>query len=87
LFAEVTIPAAFNVTESTVTSKGVILVNYERAGAVPTGSPINISAWWWERCTEILKVATRLTALPVFVATLNDLIEAGGQSVSLEAVL
>jgi len=38
LFAEGTIPAAFRVTESTVTSKGVILVNYERAGAVPTGS-------------------------------------------------
>jgi hypothetical protein len=30
--------AAFKVTESTVTSKGVIIVNYERAGAVPTGS-------------------------------------------------
>ena len=38
LFAEGTIPAAFKVTESTVTSKGVILVNYERTGAVPTGS-------------------------------------------------
>jgi hypothetical protein len=38
LFADGTIPAAFNVTESTVTSKGVIIVNYERAGAVPTGS-------------------------------------------------
>jgi dihydrofolate reductase len=38
LFAEGTIPAAFKVTESTVTSKGVIFVNYERAGAVPTGS-------------------------------------------------
>jgi dihydrofolate reductase len=37
-FAEGTIPAAFKVTESTVTSKGVIIVNYERAGAVPTGS-------------------------------------------------
>jgi dihydrofolate reductase len=37
LFAEGTIPAAFKVTESTVTSKGVILVNYERAGAIPTG--------------------------------------------------
>jgi dihydrofolate reductase len=37
LFAEGTIPAAFKVTESTVTSKGVITVNYERAGAVPTG--------------------------------------------------
>jgi dihydrofolate reductase len=30
LFADGTIPAAFNVTESTVTSKGVIMVNYER---------------------------------------------------------
>ncbi|MFL6390060.1 MAG: dihydrofolate reductase family protein [Terriglobales bacterium] len=38
LFADGTIPAAFKVTESTVTSKGVILVNYERAGAVQTGS-------------------------------------------------
>jgi hypothetical protein len=26
------------VTESAVTSKGVIIVNYERAGAVPIGS-------------------------------------------------
>lgn len=33
-----TIPAAFKVTESAVTSKGVIIANYERAGAVPTGS-------------------------------------------------
>jgi dihydrofolate reductase len=39
LFAEGTITAAFKLTESTVTSKGVILVHYERAGAVPTGSP------------------------------------------------
>jgi dihydrofolate reductase len=38
LFADGTIPAAFEVTESTVTSKGVIIVNYERAGAVLTGS-------------------------------------------------
>ncbi len=38
LFAEGTIPAAFKVTESVVTSKGVILVNYERAGAIRTGS-------------------------------------------------
>jgi len=38
LFADGTIPAAFKVTESTVTSKGVIIVNYVRAGAVPTGS-------------------------------------------------
>ena len=34
LFAEGTIPAAFKVTESTVTSKGVIIVNYERAGGI-----------------------------------------------------
>jgi dihydrofolate reductase len=34
LFAGGTIPAAFKVTESTVGSKGVIVVNYERAGAV-----------------------------------------------------
>lgn len=39
LFADGTITAAFKVTESTVTSKGVIIVNYERAGAIPTGSP------------------------------------------------
>ncbi|MFZ0820047.1 MAG: dihydrofolate reductase family protein [Candidatus Acidiferrales bacterium] len=38
LFADGMSPAAFKVTESTVTSKGVIMVNYERAGAVPTGS-------------------------------------------------
>jgi len=38
LFADGTIPAAFKVTESTVTSKGVIIVKYESAGAVPTGS-------------------------------------------------
>jgi len=38
LFADGTIPTVFKVTESTVTSKGVIIVNYERAGAVPTGS-------------------------------------------------
>jgi dihydrofolate reductase len=38
LFADGTIPAAFKVTESTVTSKVVIIVNYERADAVPTGS-------------------------------------------------
>src|SRR5262245_48422861 len=34
MFAEGTIPAAFAVTESQVSPKGVILVNYERAGAV-----------------------------------------------------
>ncbi|HRQ22746.1 MAG TPA: dihydrofolate reductase family protein [Anaerolineales bacterium] len=38
LFADGTIPAAFKVTESTVTSKGVIVVNYERAGAITNGS-------------------------------------------------
>jgi dihydrofolate reductase len=38
LLAEGNIPAAFKVTESMVTSKGVIIVNYEHAGAVPTGS-------------------------------------------------
>lgn len=38
LFADGTIPAAFKVTESTITPKGVIIINYERAGAVPTGT-------------------------------------------------
>ena len=38
LFADGTIPAAFKVTESIVGSTGVILVNYERAGAVQTGT-------------------------------------------------
>jgi hypothetical protein len=38
LFAEGTIPAAFKVTESTVSPSGIILVNYERAGAVTTGT-------------------------------------------------
>jgi dihydrofolate reductase len=38
LFAYGTIPAAFKLTESTVTSTGVIIVNYERSGAVETGS-------------------------------------------------
>ena len=38
LFADGTIPAAFKVTESKVGSSGVIVVNYERAGAVTTGS-------------------------------------------------
>jgi dihydrofolate reductase len=38
LFADGTIPAAFKVTESTVTPKGVIVVNYERAGVITTGS-------------------------------------------------
>ena len=38
LFADGTIPAAFKVTESMVTPNGVIIVNYERAGAITTGS-------------------------------------------------
>ena len=38
LFAGGTIPAAFKVTETIVGSTGVILVNYERAGAVQTGT-------------------------------------------------
>jgi dihydrofolate reductase len=38
LFAGGTIPAAFKVTESLVGSNGVMIVNYERAGAVTTGS-------------------------------------------------
>jgi dihydrofolate reductase len=37
LFAGGTIPAAFKVTESTVTPNGVMVVNYERAGAIRTG--------------------------------------------------
>lgn len=38
LFADGTIPAAFKVTESIVTPSGVIVVTYERAGALTTGS-------------------------------------------------
>jgi dihydrofolate reductase len=38
LFANGTIPAAFKVTESIVSPNGIIIVNYERAGAVKTGS-------------------------------------------------
>lgn len=40
LFAEGTIPAAFKLTSSNVTSKGVIYVNYERAGEIKTGSMV-----------------------------------------------
>ncbi len=40
LFADGSIPAAFKVTESNVTSNGVIIVNYERAGAIPPASNI-----------------------------------------------
>jgi dihydrofolate reductase len=38
LFAEGTIPAAFKLTKSSITSDGVIIANYERAGEVKTGS-------------------------------------------------
>lgn len=38
LFADGTIPAAFKVTESTVGSSGVVVMNYERAGAITTGT-------------------------------------------------
>ncbi len=38
LFAGGTIPAAFKVTEGKVTPSGVIVVTYERAGAIPAGS-------------------------------------------------
>lgn len=38
LFADGTIPAAFEVTASSVTPKGVIIVNYARAGTITTGS-------------------------------------------------
>ena len=38
LFGEGTIPAAFKLTDSKISSKGVIAANYERAGEVKTGS-------------------------------------------------
>lgn len=38
LFAEGTIPAAFQVTDSTLTPSGVIVANYERAGEVRIGT-------------------------------------------------
>ena len=38
LFADGTMPSAFKVTESEVTSSGVIIVNYERAGAITPDS-------------------------------------------------
>lgn len=38
LFDDGTIPAAFRVTDSQVSPTGVIIVNYERAGAITTGS-------------------------------------------------
>lgn len=38
LFTDGPIPAAFTVSESTVTPKGVLIANYRRAGQVETGS-------------------------------------------------
>ena len=38
LFADGTLPMAFKVTESIVSPNGVIVVNYERAGAITTGN-------------------------------------------------
>jgi dihydrofolate reductase len=38
LFTDGTIPATFKVTESQVSPGGIIVVNYERAGAVTTGN-------------------------------------------------
>jgi dihydrofolate reductase len=38
LFDGGTIPAAFKLTESIVTTKGVIIANYKRAGKVKTGT-------------------------------------------------
>src|SRR6187455_978276 len=38
LFGKGVIPAAFTLTESTVTPSGVIIVNYKRAGKVKTGT-------------------------------------------------
>jgi dihydrofolate reductase len=38
LFDKGTIPAAFTLTESTVTTTGVIMANYKRAGKVKTGT-------------------------------------------------
>jgi dihydrofolate reductase len=38
LFAEGTIAAAFKLTDSTVTTSGVIMANYQRAGKVQTGT-------------------------------------------------
>ena len=38
LFASGTLPLAFKVTESMVTPNGVVVIQYERAGAVTTGS-------------------------------------------------
>jgi hypothetical protein len=42
LLAGGTIPAAFKVTEGIVTPSGVIVANYERAGAITTGSMLRL---------------------------------------------
>lgn len=39
LFASGTLPAAFKVTASQVNSNGMLLVTYERAGAIPSANP------------------------------------------------
>ncbi len=44
LFADGTIPAAFKVTESTVTSKGIIIVNLRTRRSSPYRKSINIRA-------------------------------------------
>lgn len=38
LFQDGTIPAAFTLTDSTITTKGVILANYKRSGKIKTGN-------------------------------------------------
>lgn len=38
LFGEGTIPAAYTLTENTVTPSGVIMANYQRAGKIETGT-------------------------------------------------
>jgi len=38
LFTDGTLPAAFKVTDSQVSPGGIIIVNYQRAGAVTTAS-------------------------------------------------
>ncbi|MBO9619767.1 MAG: dihydrofolate reductase family protein, partial [Niabella sp.] len=38
LFADGPIPAAFELTESTITPSGVIFANYKRSGEVQTGT-------------------------------------------------
>lgn len=52
LFADGAIPAAFRVTENEVTPNGVIVVNYERAGAVTAGSVYTTRPG--QRCPPVL---------------------------------